>query len=212
MSLVYFRAAYTPKDYHSDKEWDARRVIEKSWAVKCPSIPYQLVGMKKVQQVLAEPGRLESYFSQPDEIESLRSIFAELYPLDRTPHGQKAFQAALDDPEKYVLKPQREGGGNNIYGQAIKVALSTMSEEERSAYILMERLCPPVQQNYLVTNGLLNQDFVTNELGIYGVWVSDGQVTHINSSAGVLLRTKVSSVLEGGIAIGTGVLDTPFLD
>jgi hypothetical protein len=34
-------------------------MLERSRAVKCPSIAYQLVGAKKVQQVLAEPGRLE---------------------------------------------------------------------------------------------------------------------------------------------------------
>ncbi len=36
-------------------------MIEKSGAVKCPNIAYQLVGAKKVQQVLAEPGVLERF-------------------------------------------------------------------------------------------------------------------------------------------------------
>lgn len=26
---------------------------------------------------------------------------------------------AIQNPEKYVLKPQREGGGNNVYGKEV---------------------------------------------------------------------------------------------
>ncbi len=39
--------------------WGARRVMELSRASLCPSVAYQLVGTKKMQQVLAEPGVLE---------------------------------------------------------------------------------------------------------------------------------------------------------
>ena len=43
--------------------------------------------------------------------ERIRSTFAGLYSLDRTPEGDRAVEMALRDPEKFVLKPQREGGG-----------------------------------------------------------------------------------------------------
>lgn len=36
-------------------------MIERSSAVKCPSISYHLVGTKKVQQELAKPNVLERY-------------------------------------------------------------------------------------------------------------------------------------------------------
>ena len=32
----------------------------------------------------------------------------------------------MQDPEKYVLKPQREGGGNNVYGEDIKPFLQNI--------------------------------------------------------------------------------------
>lgn len=41
------------------KEWSARLKIERSYAIKCPTIAYQLIGLKKIQQVLAEPKVLE---------------------------------------------------------------------------------------------------------------------------------------------------------
>jgi glutathione synthase len=61
ISVVYLRAGYGPGDYPSDTEWQARRLLEQSRAIKCPTIITQLAGCKKVQQVLAMPGVLERY-------------------------------------------------------------------------------------------------------------------------------------------------------
>ena len=41
------------------QEWQVRLLLEQSRASNCPSAAYQLVGTKKVQQALAEPGVLE---------------------------------------------------------------------------------------------------------------------------------------------------------
>ena len=59
VSVVYYRAGYTPTDYPTADEWAARLLIERSAAVKCPNIAYHLIGMKKVQQVFAQPGVVE---------------------------------------------------------------------------------------------------------------------------------------------------------
>ena len=45
---------------------------------------------------------------------------------------------ALKEPEKYVLKPQREGGSHNFYGPDVKAKLQSLSPEELSQFILME--------------------------------------------------------------------------
>ena len=52
-SVVYFRAGYTPNDYPGEAEWTARGLLERSLAIKCPSIAQHLAGTKKVQQALA---------------------------------------------------------------------------------------------------------------------------------------------------------------
>jgi glutathione synthase len=44
-SVVYFRAGYTPVDYYTDAEWDARQLVEQSRAAKCPTVTYQLAGV-----------------------------------------------------------------------------------------------------------------------------------------------------------------------
>ena len=61
ISIVYFRAGYGPADYPSQSEWNARRLLELSRAIKCPTIITQLSGCKKIQQVLSMPGVLERY-------------------------------------------------------------------------------------------------------------------------------------------------------
>lgn len=82
----------------------------------------------------------------------------------------------MNNPNKFVLKPQREGGGNNIYNEAIRTWLSSMRDsQERKAFILMDRIYPPLQKNYLIRSveEPLKDDFdlseVITELGIYGV-------------------------------------------
>jgi glutathione synthase len=56
VSVFYLRAGYTPDDYPSRTEWDARCMMENCTAVSCPTVAYQLVGAKKIQQDLAVPG------------------------------------------------------------------------------------------------------------------------------------------------------------
>ena len=55
--------------------------------------------------------------------------------------SQLQLQAVISDavrhPAKYVMKPQREGGGNNYYGAAMTRALQTLTPHELSAFILM---------------------------------------------------------------------------
>lgn len=84
---------------------------------------------------------------------------------------------AISDPCKFVLKPQREGGGNNVYNNDIRTCLNFMkNKKERTAWILMDRIHPPLQTNYLIRaaqESILESNVtlscVVAELGIYGV-------------------------------------------
>jgi glutathione synthase len=51
-------------------------------------------------------------------------------------------EEAADSPERFVLKPQREGGGNNLYGEELKQRLA--DRRGLAAYILMQRIQPPI--------------------------------------------------------------------
>ena len=146
-------------------------LIEQSHAVKCPSAAYHLAGAKKVQQVLAAPGMVEK-FMNAQHAALLRESFTGLYPLDASTEGLQAYQSGLTDPKRYVLKPQREGGGNNYYGEDVKNMLEKLSVKERSSFILMDLIKPPPLRNTMTRKETCVDADVISELGIYGVYVT----------------------------------------
>ncbi|KAJ2878371.1 Glutathione synthetase [Coemansia aciculifera] len=212
VAVAYYRSGYAPTDFPSEKEWEGRWLIESSRTIPVPSLAYHLAGCKKIQQVLAQPGVVERYVDDQQAAELVRECFVGLYSLDNTSEGQQAYDLAMANPSNYVVKPQREGGGYNTYGDDIPKLLSSLSDEERKGYILMDLIRAPGFKNILLRNGQLVASEVVSELGIYGVWVSDnsGDVV-INRSGGHLLRTKASDVYEGGVAAGFAVIDSPLL-
>lgn len=213
VSVVYFRAGYSPDDYSSEDQWSARAKIERSMAIKCPSAAYQLAGTKKVQQALAAPGALERFTNDAETANEIRTVFAGLFDLDEAAaaDADKAVASALADPSKFVLKPQREGGGNNLYGDEIKEALERMTPKERSAYILMERIVSQPRFGTLVRNGVPITGDCVAELGIYSAILKNEREVLLNSVCGHLLRQKLLGVDEGGVAAGFAVLSSPNL-
>ncbi|KAL1400533.1 hypothetical protein pipiens_007348 [Culex pipiens pipiens] len=214
VTVIYFRAGYEPGHYYGPNEWSARLLMERSKAIKCPSIQYHLAGTKKVQQALAKPGILKRFIADDHKIDTIKEIFTGLYPLDKNEEGDEAVRRALENPERYVLKPQREGGGNNVYGEDIPGALEKMADDERSAWILMERIFPPLSQGYMVRPGGKMPPEIVNlvsELGIFGAIIGTKDNVVYNKQVGHMLRTKLSSANEGGVAAGLGALDSPYL-
>ena len=51
VAVVYFRMGYVPSHFHGPEDWATRLLIERSRAIKSPSVYYLLAGTKKVQQV-----------------------------------------------------------------------------------------------------------------------------------------------------------------
>lgn len=243
VAIVYFRAGYAPTDYPSGYntqdgsgvEWLARERLERGSATKCPSLGYHLAGAKKVQQELARMGVVEHFFpeSDGDEAAQMRTAFAGLYSLGADANEQdiKAVKEVLfhEGDSRYVLKPQREGGGYNFYGKELSDKLKgncTIADDEGedgdkniqlsptlSEFILMERLFPPQQRAILLRKGQVEGTGMTiSELGCFGTIVAtgEGEVLH-NEYAGFLLRTKFSGVDEGGVASGFATLSSPYL-
>jgi glutathione synthetase len=232
VSLVYYRAGYAPTDYpdgYDGIEWKSREKIERSRATKCPSLGYHLAGTKKVQQELARPGVLEQFFDNGDEkVESMRDAFAGLFSL-----GDDAVNEDIDAVKdvlisgsagNYVLKPQREGGGYNYYGDRLTEKIqenvkvnddgSVILGEDLAEFILMQRLFPPKQTAVLLRAGIVEgRGESISELGCFGTILQsfDGETTLHNEYAGFLLRTKFENVDEGGVASGFATLSSPYL-
>ncbi|KAL7205085.1 hypothetical protein ACSBR2_018078 [Camellia fascicularis] len=210
IAVIYFRAGYAPIDYPSESEWTARELMEQSSAIKCPSISYHLTGTKKVQQELAKPNVLERFLENKEDIAKLRKCFAGLWSLD----DSNTVNDAIERPELYVMKPQREGGGNNIYGDDVRktlLRLQVEGSEEDAAYILMQRIFPTIAPTFLMRDGVCNKDHAISELGIYSAYLRNKENVIMNEQCGYLMRTKVSSSNEGGVAAGFAVLDSVYL-
>ncbi|CAA3031218.1 glutathione synthetase, chloroplastic [Olea europaea subsp. europaea] len=210
VAVVYFRAGYAPSDYPSESEWRARLLMEQSSAIKCPSIAYHLAGTKKIQQELAKPNVLERYLENKDDIVKLRKCFAGLWSLE----DSNIVNDAIEKPGLYVMKPQREGGGNNIYGDDVRETLLRIEKEgsnENAAYILMQRIFPTLSPAILMRQGISQKDHVISELGVYAAYLRNKTKVIINEECGYLLRTKVSSSNEGGVVAGFGVIDSIYL-
>lgn len=228
VSVIYFRAGYSPSEYCFPEAWSSRLHLERSSAIKCPSILTHLAGSKKVQQALAMPGSpdLANFLQHHTEanIQRVRNTFAAIYPLDDSAEGHHAIELATDPAKaiSYVLKPQREGGGNNTYGAKIPIYLANLGADQKKwrSHILMELIRPRALKNSIFRNGQVNSGEVIGELGIFGVclWTRHGDYSEpinrpilANWEAGWLLRTKNIDSEEGGVAAGFGAVDSPCL-
>jgi glutathione synthase len=233
ISVVYFRSGYTPVDYPTPRHFETRKMLERSSAIKCPSVALQLAGSKKVQAVLSQPGVLEEFIlsnhwvtvSQDNPhiftdgtVDALRDSWMEMWGLEE----EGGVQKARENAQNLVLKPQREGGGNNVYKGDIPVFLDKLSENEREAWIAMALIrVPRGVKNWLVRSGVESvSSNVVSELGVFG-WAlfgyecdgsTDGKKLRLEEgSGGYLLRTKGEDSDEGGVAAGFSVLDSVIL-
>jgi len=207
VSVFYLRAGYSPEDHPTENEWTARLMMERSTAIVCPNIRYHLCGTKKMQQVWATPGILERYLSA-EKCQLLRTSFAGIYSLDPKDNPEEIIAKAIASPDSYVMKPQREGGGNLLFREGMVEALTTMTPEERSAYIVMDRINPPSEKTYFCRRGVVEVKQGVSELGTFGLILAEDGIFHINEFGGLLLRTKAEGAEDGGVCSGVAFLNS----
>ena len=217
VSIVYYRAGYTPTDYPTEIEWNVRSLIESSLAIKCPSLALQLAGCKKVQQILLDESILKKYLrnATQTDINNIMKCFVKIYPFDNSENGKIAKDLVRslpkeNDPFNYVLKPQREGGGNNIYKEDIYNYVQNLNDDQLSQFILMELIKPPTNlKNILCRYDQKSYDPINiiSELGIFGACLFNNHSIVKNANCGHLLRTKSNTSNEGGVAVGISVID-----
>jgi glutathione synthase len=171
-----------------------------------------------VQQILAQPtgpDHLSAFLPRTSDTlkDQIRSTFAPQYDLGGSGRGR---ELALDPATAvhHVLKPQREGGGNNVYRDAIPGFLRSIPEEDWKGWILMELIQAPKEARNVAlrSDGQVLHGNVIGELGVFGtiLWRDDGEILH-NEQGGWLMRTKARDSDEGGVAAGYSSLDSILL-
>ncbi|XP_065896139.1 glutathione synthetase-like isoform X2 [Dysidea avara] len=192
IAIVYYRSGYHPNLFPTEKQWSAYLMLEQSQAVKCPPISHHLCTLKRIQQVFSNPNVLESFFNDPTMLERIKSTLVGLYPLDEGPEGDEVIEMALKNPEKFVLKTQREATAKCYLDEDedIREKLTQILKmESRVTYTLMDRINYPTQEYAMVGNDSKHHLLQTcPEIGIFGVFVRNGEKVLMNSSAGYSVR------------------------
>ena len=207
IGVVYFRAGYAPGDLPDEESRSARRMLEASSAVLVPEASMQLAGTKKIQQVLADYSILSEFV--PESVaDQLKAYFAMMFGLEEEVEGRPAREFLAENAEQFVLKPQREGGGNNVYGAEIRDFLTSLPTSEDRAWIAMKRIEAETVESLLVVQEQAQSHQSISELGIFGLLRAQSDDLRINMPVGHLVRTKASNVNEGGVVAGYACLNS----
>jgi len=190
ISLVYWRVFYHPRHTdgpHKNDLMKLRKFIEATAAIKLPTLASQLAGTKEIQKRLVSRTLVERYLTvdvfngdkvvQQRSIDLLISCMArQTDPLDDI----KLFNEVLtiEERKKWVLKPQLEGGGNNLFDDAMVDKLKILKETKipgQTGYVLMELIRPPSHNATVLdidTDACSLKTFdADSELGVYSAAV-----------------------------------------
>ena len=131
------------------------------------------------------------------------------------------------NPHEFVLKPQKEGGGNNFFDDELREKLvqakaANGRDPALSTYLIMERINPPMIPALLLRNGAVEHISTMSEFGFYSIVFTQVQnpqsendetpyLNLQNEVFGHLMRTKASHFNEGGVNAGYAVIDQPLI-
>jgi len=131
-----------------------------------------------------------------------------MFGLEEEVEGRPAREFLAENAEQYVLKPQREGGGNNVYGAEIRDFLTSLPKSEDRAWIAMKRIEAETAESLLVVQEQAQSRQSISELGIFGLLRAQSGDLRMNMPVGHLVRTKASNVNEGGVVAGYACLNS----
>lgn len=212
VAIAYFRTGYAPTHYRTESAWVARQKIEASEAISVPSARTQLANTKMMQLHLALPGEMERFMNAEESafLDSGNVKFARLHD-ELTWKGQTgtAWEVARESADDWVLKPHREGGGNNFFGDELVELLPKVVAESADAYILMEKIRQPSFESVRLVNHEIIPCSCFTEMGFFGLalYSEAGGAADFNKAQGYLLRTKDESMNEGLVLGGYSFLD-----
>ena len=217
ISLFYFRAGYHPLDYKDEESWKGRELIELSNAIKVPNINLFLTTLKIFQYELTKPEILKKYTNEDLISNDIIRFFTKIYYIrDMDKEKQKElYNEITSNTHSYIIKPQREGGGNNYYDDKI-LSLIPKDDSEPSDELLnsiiMERIEPPEYETLKLVDEKVVLSTIISEFSVYGVIISSDEKTYnVNKSVSFLVRSKDKNENEGGVMHGSGCVDLPCL-
>ena len=110
--------------------------------------------------------------------------------------------AALARPEDWVLKPQREGGGNNLFFEDLKAELNRVCNPDKhtmaNSYTLMRKIDVVAKKgfDFIMKGRETHSPDGISECGMFSVFFADGAEVKLNELGGAHARTKPPNVSE----------------
>mmetsp|Transcript_118894 Transcript_118894/g.165734 ORF Transcript_118894/g.165734 Transcript_118894/m.165734 type:complete len:110 (-) Transcript_118894:180-509(-) len=86
---------------------------------------------------------------------------------DEQSDAAKIVMKAIENPRNYVIKPQKEGGGNNYFDEEVKTMLTNEPYETLKNYLIMEKIDAPVIKTYMLRRCNASYQDSISEMGIY---------------------------------------------
>ncbi|MGI9276701.1 MAG: glutathione synthase [Endozoicomonas sp.] len=218
IDAIYLRAGYQHSDYVAHDLEEARccealsqtrAFIEHHRVAVNATVSQQLATSKRVQMLLSSMNAdtLTRFGLTRKEAEQAKLVLGEMRPVDESSLEWFKQENARD----WVLKNQGEGGGHCIFDEDILPKLSSLRPEENQAWSLMRRLHPRHRSHpaLLVRKGeMMPVEDLISEIGMFTLHVAGQPVTSEGGYAGYLIRSKPSTVTEGGVHSGMGAVDS----
>ena len=84
-----------------------------------------------------------------------------------------------------MLKPNREGGGNNIYGDQIHKILEDIGDQEAKSFVLMKRVPKDIRKSVVINKDQIKMIDTISEFGQFGsILIKEGKLVE-NKVGGV---------------------------
>jgi len=222
ISVVYSRGSIPAdfpdpsEDHKSDgqDEWDVLEILQLSSAIKEP-VGYFLLSSKYIQTLWYENKDILLKYLTKKEADLIYNHMFKQYTLDinKNKNLEKLILEIKNNSSKYVVKPQREGGGNNYFDNDIIKLFNKLGNDYSKyfEYIAMERIYPTEFEAWLLFENGNPYEFnkkCSAEIGIFSCYLSDGVTNYVDKVCGAYSKTRLSDATEGGICHGSGLLDS----
>ena len=127
---------------------------------------------------------------------------------------KELYEKIKNSPNEFILKPMKEGGGNNVSGENLKNIIPEGDNEPNDLLknsIIVEKIKSNSHESMILKNEKINVQNSISEFSIYGIILTNEKNLYINKSVSFLVRTKNKDDLEGGVMEGAGAIDIPYL-
>lgn len=200
IAVVYYRDGFLPEFYH-EKTWKVREQLELSKAVKAPDIGFQLTNTKYMQYLMGMKETWIHFGYSEAEYQEHSQYFAPIFSIsdfEDSPVKMRDYIIENGGHEWWVLKPNRDGGGHNIFGSRLLDFIQSSSANTLRGFILQRKIdvVPRLSLLSCWRRSVVRE--VDDEIGLFHYLFVDGDQIISEKEGGCLIVSKLHDKFESG--------------